>query len=229
MLLKKKEEIENWLNQYNIKNYKLIEDQEYGYIVNVNDHVNLYGNNLISIDVKFNEIKGNFDCSVNLLRSLKGSPKIVNGNFFCYVNELTNLKGGPEKVTGYFDCSENYLKTLEGAPKIIQLSFDCNFNQLKTLEYFPQVLKSISCSCNKLTSLKGIPKVINGSFDCSNNLLETLENCPEIIGKTLNFSKNKLTINSLKNLPKKVGENNININKNNLNGLENINKFNELK
>ena len=37
MLLRKKEEIEDWLNEYKIKNYKLIENEEYGYIVNIND------------------------------------------------------------------------------------------------------------------------------------------------------------------------------------------------
>lgn len=39
MLLKNKVEIEKWLNQYNVKKYELIEDEEYGYVVNVNEHV----------------------------------------------------------------------------------------------------------------------------------------------------------------------------------------------
>ena len=60
MLLRKKEEIEAWLNQYYIKNYKLIEDKNYGYIVNVNDHVNIAYKNIIKIKVKFNQINGDF-------------------------------------------------------------------------------------------------------------------------------------------------------------------------
>lgn len=36
MLLKTKIEIENWLNKYEIENYELIEDKDYGYVVNVN-------------------------------------------------------------------------------------------------------------------------------------------------------------------------------------------------
>ena len=65
MLLKEKEEIEAWLNQYKIQNYELKKDKEYGYVVNVNNNVDLTNKNLKNIDVKFNEINGYFDCSHN--------------------------------------------------------------------------------------------------------------------------------------------------------------------
>lgn len=46
-------------------------------------------------------VKGNFKCSYNPLRSLKGSPKKVKGDFDCsYCTNLTSLEGAPEKSGG---------------------------------------------------------------------------------------------------------------------------------
>ena len=49
MLLREKKEIKNWLNQYGIENYKLIENEEYGYVVNCFDDVDLYEKKLKKI------------------------------------------------------------------------------------------------------------------------------------------------------------------------------------
>ena len=86
MLLRKKEEIESWLNKYNIKDYKLIEDEKYSYVVNVNSCVHLFKKKLKNIKVKFNEINGYFNCNMNELKSLEGCPNIVNGSFYCSRN-----------------------------------------------------------------------------------------------------------------------------------------------
>ena len=118
MLLKTKIEIENWLNKYNIKNYSLIEDNKYGYIVNVNDSVYLSSKKLINIDVKFNK---------------------VNGGFFCFGNKLKSLKGCPEEVNGHFDCSDNELESLDG-PKIINGNFYCHNNKINNLERLNNLL-----------------------------------------------------------------------------------------
>ena len=104
MLLRKKEEIEAWLNQFQIKNYELIKDDEYGYIVNVNGDIDLRNKDLINISVKFNNIKGSFNCGYNQIISLEGSPEIIKGNFNCSFNNLTieGLKYIPEIVNGNF-------------------------------------------------------------------------------------------------------------------------------
>ena len=129
MLLKTKIEIENWLNKYNIKNYSLIEDNKYGYIVNVNDSVYLSSKKLINIDVKFNK---------------------VNGGFFCFGNKLKSLKGCPEEVNGHFDCSDNELESLEestdksvGCPEIIQGFCNCSYNKLNVDEIMYLIDKKI--------------------------------------------------------------------------------------
>ena len=106
MLLKNKIEIEKWLNKYNIKNYELFEDKEYGYIVNVNGSVNLYTKNLKSIEVKFNIVKGDFLCNNNKLKNLEGCPEIIKRNFYCNNNKLNSLNYGPKIVDGFFNCSK---------------------------------------------------------------------------------------------------------------------------
>ena len=151
MLLRKKEQIETWLNKYNIHNYELIENAEYGYVVNVNGEVNLFNNNLKSIDVKFNEIKGSFTCAWNLLTTLEGCPEIVEGDFYCIYNQLKSLKCCPTIVNGSFNCSYNRLTSLEGSPEIINGDF--------------------YCADNRLTSLEGCPTIVNGSFNCHYNQL----------------------------------------------------------
>ena len=133
MLLRNKIEVENWLNQYGITNYELILDEKYGYVVNVNDLVFLYNKNLVSIDIKFNEVKGYFNCSDNNLNSLKGCPEIVKGSFFCDNNKLTSLKYSPKFIKGNFYCENNKLISLEGGPKEVD-SYYCNRNNLKTLK-----------------------------------------------------------------------------------------------
>lgn len=108
MLLRKKEEIETWLNQYHIKNYELIEDEEYDYVVNVNTTVDLFNKNLKSINVKFNEVNGNFDCSHNDLISLEGCPEIVKNSFNCKNNVLETLNGCPKIVNDDYYCNNSH-------------------------------------------------------------------------------------------------------------------------
>ena len=54
-----------------------------------------------------NIIRGNFNCSFNLIKSLKGAPSTVVGNFDCSNNVLQDLKYAPKTVTGNFICSNN--------------------------------------------------------------------------------------------------------------------------
>lgn len=98
-LLKDKTKIINWLKNHKVTDFELIEDAHCGYVVNVHTSVNLYalifGN---FIQVKFNVINGDFDCSANGLISLQGCPNVVKGNFLCNENYLTSLEGGPKEV-----------------------------------------------------------------------------------------------------------------------------------
>lgn len=64
-------------------------------------------------------VKGDFNCSKNRLKSLKGSPQTVAGNFSCIKNKLTSLEGVPQKIGGSFFCTENKgLNSLLGIPQM---------------------------------------------------------------------------------------------------------------
>lgn len=173
-LLQNKEKIIAWLNQYQIKDYEVVEDNEYGYVVNVEGGVDISNKNLKLIAVKFNEVKGNFNCAKNQLATLEGGPKEVGGYFGCANNQLVSLEGCPKKVGGFFFCPYNQLTTLDGAPKEIGGSFNCRNNQL--------------------VSLEGCPKEVSGDFYCQNNQLASLEleNLPGIIGGVVNLNNNPI-------------------------------------
>ena len=95
---KNKQQITNWLDKYEIKNYTLIPDENYDFVVDVNGHVDLDHKELITIPVKFNKIKGSFYCNNNQLNSLEFCPKVVGGNFNCSNNQLTSLKYCPKEI-----------------------------------------------------------------------------------------------------------------------------------
>lgn len=53
------------------------------------------------------EIDGDFNCAMNEIDSLEGSPAVVKGDFVCYSNKLNTLEGAPSEVHGDFICGMN--------------------------------------------------------------------------------------------------------------------------
>ena len=104
---KDKQQIINWLDKYDIKNYTLMPDEQYGFVIDVNGSVDLSHKELINIPVKFNEVSGDFHCHINKLTSLEFSPQTVCGNFLCNHNKLTSLEFCPQTVSDSFDCHNN--------------------------------------------------------------------------------------------------------------------------
>ena len=86
-----KQDIKNWLDSNKIKNYSINEDLS----VDVNGDVWLDNKILTEIPVKFNIIKGIFDCDNNQLTSTEFFPNEVYGIFFCYGNKFKNLDNFP--------------------------------------------------------------------------------------------------------------------------------------
>ena len=114
-------------------------------------------------------IEGEFNCSFNQLKSLKGSPLKVWGDFNCSFNDLISLEGSPQEVGGSFNCTENNLRSLKGAPKIINEDFDCSGNELTSLKEAPKKIEKVFYCCdNNLISLLHISEC--SCFTCDNNL-----------------------------------------------------------
>jgi len=109
-------------------------------------------------------VKGDFDVSFNVLKSLNNSPVKVDGAFKCMYNRnLKSLLGGPKEVGNIIvhNCS---LRDLNGFPKIKKAN------------------GHVDVSGNRLTSLVGLPKIVVGKLSIYNNPgLKTLTGCPEHI------------------------------------------------
>ena len=126
----RREMIEKWLDEYNIRNYTIKDDLT----IDVDGEVCLNTIDLKEFPeyIQFGVVKGDFDCSYNQLITLKGSPIEVKDNFYCHNNRLTSLEGAPKKVNVRFQCDNNQLTSLKGAPKEVGGDFICSL--LDTLE-----------------------------------------------------------------------------------------------
>ena len=129
MTLNDKPNIRKWLNRYNVKNYTLIPDEQYGFVVNVDGNVNLYNKQISAIEIKFNIVSDYFYCPLNNLTSLEGYPTLVGGLFNCSRNELTSLEHCPASIGGGLDIISNKLTNFYHLPKIISGSFLCHNNE----------------------------------------------------------------------------------------------------
>ena len=178
MLLKEKKEIEDWLKKYDIKFYELIENKEYGYVVNVNNDVYLDNKNLKNIKVRFNEINGWFSCNYNQLKSLEGCPKIINGLFNCSNNQLNSLEFCPEIIKESFWCHSNNLNIegLKCLPK--EIGFDCieidenhELGDLQFIDQFTILKEKVKEILKTKEEKENLLKIINkNTLNIKNNI-----------------------------------------------------------
>lgn len=152
-MITNRDDIKNWLEQHAIKNYTISEEG----FVSCQSSVNLGGHGLIEIPVQFSYVHMTFDCSMNKLTSLKGSPLEVGTAFYCTQNQLQTLEGGPQTIGTSYHCSGNLLTSLYGAPTKIPTFFHANTNQLKTLEFCPQSVRTMNVTDNPIETLKWYP------------------------------------------------------------------------
>ena len=143
---------EKFLSEHNIKNYKL--KFQHGtpsvMLVDVEGDVDLSHQNLIDDDItnlhriKFNIIRGNFNCSNNKLSSLNFCPTHVNGDFNCSHNQLTSLKNAPKYVGGDFRCFCNNVIDLAGIPTTnIGGKFYCSKSKTTNLNVLNGIVKEV--------------------------------------------------------------------------------------
>ncbi len=182
LFLKEKSDIVNWLEAYKIKNYEIVTNDKYGWVVDVQNDVFLSNMNLEYIPMKFNIVEGNFDCSRNNLRTLIFAPsKCIN--FDCTETNLISLEGCPSEIEGDFDCGHNALASLENGPVKVGGAYRCAYNRLKSLKGVPRFIKEdFACSSNPLKSLMFGPKSVGWDYIAINCSLVSLEYFPSKVG-----------------------------------------------
>lgn len=109
-------DIHRLCDKYFIRDYKINPDMS----IDVNGDVRMINRDLTELPLTFNNVYGNFNCYINKLTTLKGSPKYVGDAFKVYSNNLTSLEYSPETVEGGFYVSGNKLTTLIDIPKDIK-------------------------------------------------------------------------------------------------------------
>lgn len=172
VFFKEKKQIENWLILQKVKDYTLIKDKNYGYVVDVQADVHLSKRDLEFIPVKFNVIKGSFCCDGNKLKELDFCPHTVSNSFYCENNFIQSLKGCPQHVGSGFYCDNNQITSLEYAPSQIEGNFDCSMNPLNTLKDCPLIVKAtFRCKDTQLESMQYIPEFVQGQFNAQENPL----------------------------------------------------------
>lgn len=157
---KNKKDIIDWLDEYKVKNYTLLPNEKYGFVVNVAGDLDLNRKNLLFIPVKFNEIKGALFCGQNQLTSIEFSPDYIGRSFYCNDNNLTTLEFCPGYVGGIFNCGSNKLSSLKFCPQIVGDDFYCDNNKLTSLEFCPQRVGGIF-ACGDNIELKKVQKIRN--------------------------------------------------------------------
>ena len=163
-MLKDKKQIEDWLNKYHIKKYELIPDNEYGYIVNVNQDVLIWYRNLKSIDIKFNKVDGFFVCSHNMLTTVQNFPNEVRNGIDCSFNKIESLQDLLIKKECNFICSNNELDikglkslNLKNKIKFLNLEENKKLNEIQNIKDFNQIkeiLKTMNEKENLLNRIK---------------------------------------------------------------------------
>ena len=154
-------------------------------------------------------VKGDFDVSFNILRSLNNSPVKVVGMFKCMYNKnLKSLVGGPKEVKS-LNANNCSLRDLSGIPNFSKPlintgNIDLSSNQLTSLVGLPtKVFGKLSIYNNPgLKTLNGCSEHIKGDFEA---LWLSITNCiggPKYVGGDLYLHDTE--INSLEGFPKEV-------------------------
>lgn len=112
-----KQAILDWCDRKGLEGYLIQEDLT----VDVEGSINLRSKGLSSFPVKFDRVRGDFFCSENyILKSLKGSPNIVDGTFDCSRTPITTLEG-ITPIVGSIDCTKcKELTSLHNIHKMVK-------------------------------------------------------------------------------------------------------------
>lgn len=106
---------------------------------------------LEELPYNFGIIHGNFYCSYNKLKTLKGSPTICLSSFDCSFNNLESLEFSPLKITDWLNCSNNKISSILNCPNVSRIDFENN--NLSNLDGLPMSVRYIVIRFNPIIKL----------------------------------------------------------------------------
>lgn len=163
--------IESKCNFYNIEDYSINNDLTIDVGMNNNFGVHIQNNNLEELPLNFRDVHGDFNCSINKLKDLKGCPLNVFGNFRAIDNSIDTLKYFPKYIEINANLTGNSLTSLEGISKDIGYGILLAKNKIESLEY--------------------IQNTVSGNFYIENNNIKTLKYFPKV-DMTISIRNNPL-------------------------------------
>lgn len=167
-LFEKYNDIEYKLKLYSI-NYATVKDDGK---IDVHGDVSLFYKKLDEIPLDFGNVRGNFTCASNNLKSLKGCPENVDGSFSCGNNKITNLEYFPKNIGENIVIDNNNVKSLVGIQNVINGFLLATRNKINTLDGFPsKVIGGIYLEYNKITTLNGLSSDISSEVHLKYNPL----------------------------------------------------------
>ena len=133
--------IKSWLDEMHITNYNINDNLT----INVNGNIDLHNKKLVKFPdyIKFNRVKGSFDCSHNELVFLKGCPNYISKSFLCNNNKLISLEKCPRYVGRDCYINNNKLTSLKGCPPYTRGDFYCYDNEKRFTENEVQQLCNV--------------------------------------------------------------------------------------
>lgn len=150
--------------------------------------INLYCNDnlLTSLDISNNTALLTLDCSNNPLGTLDVSTNTLLTNLICRGNQLTNLDVSTNVALTYLNCQFNEIMSLNLSSNTVLATLNCMFNELTSLT-FANSISTFQCTNNQLTSL-----------DLSGNTALTVLTCGDNQLTALNVKNgNNLNMNSV--------------------------------
>lgn len=121
MRLNSRKKISEWLIKQNLKKDDfLIQDN---LLVDVYTNITIFNQDLDSLPVYFNKVKGDFECNQNKIKTTKGFPRHIVGNLLLINNQLAlkNYNFFPLSIEGALILDYANLSILEKIIKIKDL------------------------------------------------------------------------------------------------------------
>ena len=167
--------IEEWLEQYDITNYTINSNYE----IDVRGDVILIKKDLKEFPeyIQFGTVEGDFDCSNNKLKTLRGCPRVVQGSFNCSGNQLKSpFSDRAIKVTENVFCIgafEELPESIENIFHVQQGKIYTNYlSLLDEINNFPwQTLSEVSN--NRYKCLGDLAKTLDVELDDKNTPTKT--------------------------------------------------------
>lgn len=137
--------------------------------------LNIFSNQLTSLDVSKNTALQSLSCHANQITSLDVSKNTALQTFYCYNNRLTNLDVSKNTELANFACDDNMIPNLDVSKNTALQYFTCSNNRITNLDVSKNtLLTTFYCSYNQITNLDVSKSILLRFFDCISNHLTNL-------------------------------------------------------